>query len=373
MWCKIIIREAMTNKSEFWPDHFAGGLLCLVMIGFAPVASAQSKGVKDKKLAPASKFDLSHWNITLPIDFNKDGKVDSVTVKDLKKYSHPDFFYLDDQNRMVFVAPNKGAKTKNTSNTRSELRYMHRGTNTKIKTNAAANNFAVEARAGSDKFGSVGGRMDATLHVDHVALNAGNPDKKAAYSAVIGQIHADKYKSTKSGFGYGNEPLKIFYKKWPDHNTGSVFWTYERNLAKKDKNRTDIAYPVWGNTWENSSAPGSAGVALGEEFSYTVNVFKNTMYLSFDSPTKKTVTYQINLANNIDAYGKADPLDNKYSYGGDSLYFKAGVYNQCSTKNDSGTWSIGCQGTGNWGTDKANGDYAQVTFSKLVVGESTAP
>ena len=56
--------------------------------------------------------------------------------------------------------------------------------------------------------------MDATLRVDHVA---GNPNKKPAYSVVVGQIHAMKYKNTSSGFGYGNEPLKIYYKKWPGH------------------------------------------------------------------------------------------------------------------------------------------------------------
>lgn len=329
---------------------------------------------KDEKAVPPAKvFDLSHWNITLPTDKNKDKKVDTVSTKDLKKFSDPDFFYLDDQNRMVFASPNKGGTTKNTSNTRSELRYMIRGKNTKIKTQSAANNFAVLARKDSDKFGSIGGRMDATLHVDHVALRAGNPDTKAAYSAVVGQIHATKYKNTRSGFGFGNEPLKIYFKKFPGHEKGSVFWTYERNLAKKDDNRTDIAYPVWGKTWKDAEEPGAAGIALGEEFSYTVNVHKNTMHLTFSSANHPTVNYSINLANNVDAYGVVDPLDNKYSYGGETLYFKAGIYNQCSTKKGGGTWYAGCLGTGNWEEDKANGDYAQATFSKLVVGPSTPP
>ena len=328
---------------------------------------------KDKSPVPADKFDLSHWNITVPLDKNKDGKADVISVKKLKKYSHPDFFYLDDQNRMVFASPNKAQTTKNSSNTRSELRYMLRGKDTRIKTQSAANNFAVKARKDSDKFGSIGGRMDATLHVDHVALRAGDASTKAAYSGVVGQIHATKYDSTKSGFGYGNEPLKIYYKKFPEHNTGSVFWTYERNLAKEDPNRTDIVYPVWGNTWENSTDPGASGIALGEEFSYTVNVHLNVMHLTFTHPTRKTVKYSINLANNLDAYGKVDELDNKYSYGGDTLYFKAGIYNQCSTKKGGGSWYAGCAGTGDWEEDKANGDYAQATFSKLVVGPSTAP
>lgn len=328
---------------------------------------------KDKDPVPADAFDLSHWNITLPADKNKDGKPDSISVKKLQKYAHPDFFYLDDQNRMVFASPNKATTTKNSSNTRSELRHMLRGKNTRIKTHAAANNFAVRARKDSDKFGSVGGRLDAILHVDHVARRAGNSETKAAYSAVVGQIHAVKYESTASGFGYGNEPLKIYYKKFPDHETGSVFWNYERNLAKDDPNRTDIAYPVWGNTWENAEDPGKKGIALGERFGYTVNVHENTMYLTFTNATQGNVKYAINLANNKDAYGKIDPLDNPYSYGGDSLYFKAGIYNQCSTKTGGGTWYAGCSGTGDWSVDKANGDYAQATFSALTVGPSMPP
>lgn len=361
----------MTTNTQF--SAMILGTALFMANSWGVTASAQVKGIKDEALAPASNFDLRYWNITLPVDENKDGKVDTITVKKLQKYSHPNFFYLDDQGRMVFVAPNKGAKTKNTSNTRSELRHMLRGKNTKYKTHSGQNNFAVLARKDSDKFGRVGGKLEATLNVDHVALNAGNPNKKAAYSAVVGQIHAVKYDNTTSGFGFGNEPLKIYYKKWPGHNTGSVFWTYERNLAKDNPNRTDIAYPVWGNTWENSADPNASGIRLGEEFSYIVNVHKNTMYLTFESPGHPTVKHQINLANNVDANGKVNPLDNKYGYGGDSLYFKAGIYNQCSTKDADGIWYTACAGTGDWAIDKANGDYAQATFSRLIAGDSSAP
>jgi len=361
----------MTHNLKLATKTSAAALLGLCAAFASVNAVAQSKPIKNnKKLAPASKFDMSHWNITLPVDQNGDGKVDSVKVKELQKYSHPDFFYLDENDHMVFVAPNRGAKTKNTTNVRSELRYMLRGTKTKYKTHGPENNFAMLAQPQSDKFGSVGGKMEATLRVDHVALNAGNSSTKAAHSVVVGQIHAVKYKDHRSGFGYGNEPLKIYYKKFPGHDKGSVFWNYERNLAKDDPNRKDISYPVWGNTWENQSDPGAAGVALGEDFSYTVNVHKNTMHLTFESPTKKTVKYSIALVNNVDAYGNVDELDNKYSYGGDSMYFKAGVYNQCSTKKGGGTWYAGCDGTGKWDVDKANGDYAQATFSRLVVGDS---
>ncbi|MDA8708813.1 polysaccharide lyase family 7 protein [Hellea sp.] len=358
--------------SNFTVKSAKTGIIHAIVIAALCSVSVQAMA-QDKAAVPADKFDLSEWNITLPIDKDGNKKPDTITVKQIRKYSHPDFFYLDDQDRMVFASPNKAATTKNTSNTRSELRQMLRGKNTRIKTHSAKNNFAVLARKGSEKYGSIGGRMDATLHVDHVATRAGNPDTKAAYSAVVGQIHAVKYDKTSSGFGYGNEPIKIYYKKFPDQNTGSVFWTYERNLAKDDPNRTDIAYPVWGNTWKTKTDPGAAGIALGEEFSYTINVHENTMYLTFTSPNHPTVTYVHSLVRNYDGYGKLDPLDNKFSYGGDSLYFKAGIYNQCSTKKGGGTWYAGCPGTGDWAVDKANGDYAQATFSKLTVGPSTPP
>ena len=322
------------------------------------------------KALPADHFDLSHWNITLPLDDNNDGKVDKVKVKDIQTYSHPDFFYMNADGHMVFTAPNKATTTPNSSNTRSELRYMSRGSNTKIKTAAPGNNFALRAHPNANSFASVGGRMEATVKVDHVARRAGNPDRPAAFSAVIGQIHAIKDKPQSGAFGYGNEPLKIYFKKYPDHDTGSVFWNYERNLAKADPDRTDIAYPVWGNIWTNTDNPGSAGIPLGQELSYVVNVYEDVMHLEFSTAGKPTVNYKINLADNVDANGTVDAKDNPKGYEGDAHYFKAGMYNQCSTKDAPGVWYAACPGTGIWETDKANGDYAQATFSRLVVTDA---
>ena len=322
-------------------------------------------------VAPATAFDLSEWNITVPTDTDRNQKPDTIKVKDIQTYSHPDFFYLGEDGHMVFATPNKAFTTPNSSNTRSELRHMLRGSNTNIKTHDPKNNFVIAARRDAEGFGRIGGRMDATLRVDHVARRAGNPDKAPAYSVVVGQIHAVKEKEQKGNFGYGNEPLKIYYKKFPGHDTGSVFWNYERNLAKDNPDRRDIAYPVWGNTWENPTDPGAQGLPLGEDFSYTVNVYENTMYLRFENPRLGVKIFSLNLANNIDAYGNPDTKDNRYGYGGDQNYFKAGAYNQCSTKDTPGFWYAACPGTGEWTTDKANGDYAQVSFSKLTVGPAT--
>ncbi|MEI6894680.1 MAG: polysaccharide lyase family 7 protein [Colwellia sp.] len=328
---------------------------------------------------PADKFDLSHWKITVPLDDNKDGKIDEIDVKEIQSYSHPDFFYLDENGGLVFAVPNKATTTSGSSNTRSELRQMLRGMDKRIGTHDPGNNFAIARNPEAKRFAAVGGKMSATLKVNAVSLRAGHPEKQPAYSVVVGQIHADKNKKLqkvtegKGDFGWGNEPIKIYYKKWPNHDKGSVFWNYERNLPKNDPNRIDIAHPVWGNTWENPADPGAEGISLGEEFSYIINVHGNIMYLTFTAEGHPEVKYQIDLSNNIDPYGKVDSLDNPWGYTRDGNYFKAGAYNQCSTKDTKGLWYTACPGTGDWATDKANGDYTSVTFSKLELSESTPP
>ena len=326
---------------------------------------------------PADKFDLRFWKLTLPLDENSDGKVDEIKVASLQKYSHPDYFYLDQDGYLVFVAPNKAKTTAGSTNTRSELRQMLRGKNTRIGTHDPKNNFALKAHRGARSFADIGGQLEATLKVLHVARNAKHVSKKSAYSVVVGQIHADKDRDVINkgkGFGWGNEPIKIFYKKWPDHETGSVFWTYERNLERSNPDRTDIAYPIWGNTWENPEDPGEDGIALGQLFNYNINVHGNVMYLTFrTADPSQTVEYQIDLSNNVDAYGNVDDKDHPQGYSGDALYFKAGAYNQCSTSDDTAMWYPGCAGTGDWATDKANGDYASVAFRRIQLTRSVDP
>jgi len=326
---------------------------------------------------PADKFDLRFWKLTLPLDDNKDGKVDEIKVGSMHKYSHPDFFYLDQNGYLVFTAPNKAKTTAGSTNTRSELRQMFRGKNTRIGTHDPKNNFALKAHRAARSFADIGGQLEATLKVLHVAKNAKHVDKKPAYSVVVGQIHAVKDQAVINkgkGFGWGNEPIKIYYKKWPDHDTGSVFWTYERNLERTNPDRTDIAYPVWGNTWENPEDPGEKGIALGQLFNYNINVHGNIMYLTFrTTDPSQTVKYQIDLSDNVDAYGKVDEKDHPQGYSGDALYFKAGAYNQCSTKDDSAMWYAACAGTGDWATDKANGDYASVAFRRIQLTGSVDP
>jgi len=358
-------------------------LLCVAASGCASNSDSSSTSSSSStttrvasgatNVIPGNVIDLSYWNITLPSDADKNGKPDTVKIPQISRLIHPDYFYVNKSGGVVFSAPNKAVTTANSSNTRSELRHMSRGSNRKIKTKEYGNNFSIQAHPKSSSFAAVGGKLEATLSVNHVPVNAGYPDKAPAYSAVVGQIHGVKESKPYKSGGYGNEPIKIYFKKWPNHNTGSVFWTYERNLAKAHPDRRDIAYPVWGNAWDVASDPGSKGISLNEEFSYTINVHNNIMYLTFENARQGVVKHQIDLSNNVDAYGNVDTKANPNGYSHDQLYFKAGIYNQCSTKDQPGFWYTACPGTGVWSVDKANGDYAQSTFTKLELSPSTAP
>ena len=323
---------------------------------------------------PAEKFDLSQWKINTPTDNNNDGIVDEIGIKEIQTYQHPDYFYLDADGHMVFAAPNKAITSVNSTNTRSELHHMLGGKSAGAR--AFSNNFALKSNRRANEFAQIGGNLQATLKVNHVSTRAKYVEKPTAFSVVVGQVHAvqDKVRREEGeGYGWGNEPLKIYYKKLPNHKYGSVFWNYERNLEKNNPDRTDISYLVWGKSWLDMDNPGEQGIALDEAFSYEVNVYENTMYLTFSTARHGTVNYEINLANNIDAYGKVDELDYAKGYTGEGNHFKAGAYNQCSTKDDPSFRYPACPGTGDWATDKANGDYTQVTFMSLTAGNAKKP
>lgn len=352
-------------------------LLDQASLCFVTFASIASIACATETQIPAERFDLSFWKLTLPLDEDENGKVDEIDTRELGQYAHPDFFYVDRSGFLVFTAPNNAATTRTSTNTRSELRQMFRGTDTSIGTHDPKNNFALEAHPRSNEFADIGGQLEATLKVLHLPGRARYPDRPSAFSVVIGQIHAlkdEKLVRSGSGFGYGNEPLKIFYKKWPGHESGSVFWTYERNLERDNLARRDIAYPVWGNSWDNPDDPGEDGIALGELFNYNVNVYGNVMYLTFrTSDPNRTVSYRLDLSDNVDANGIIDEKDNPDGYSGDAFYFKAGVYNQCSTHDSDDTRDPVCAGTGDWATDKANGDYASVAFRRIQLTRSVKP
>ena len=151
---------------------------------------------------------FQHWNLILG---------DGSNVGQAIKYADENFFYTandDHGDWVVFKTPNAGNTHGTSNNTRTELAQLKKWS---PMTDA---------------------KMNATLKVMNVATS-GDARVAATYSVVVGQIH--------SADGHENEPLKIFYKKFPGHSKGSVFWNYEINTAGDDNSqRWDYSYPIWG-------------------------------------------------------------------------------------------------------------------------------
>nr|WP_245838811.1 polysaccharide lyase family 7 protein [Maribacter sedimenticola] len=292
---------------------------------------------------------------------------DGTRSEDLIDYEKKDFFYVENDgstNWVVYKTPNSGITSKTSSNTRTEL--------------------------GQKKhwIPETGGKLTGTLKVQHVSTS-GDARVAASFSVVVGQIHSDE--------GHENEPIKIFYKKFPGHTKGSVFWNYEINTKGDNSKRWDYSTAVWG--YDMSVVGESAtsypkepedGIALGEEFSYEINVYKGIMYLTFSSEGHKTVNFTKNLLQsdyatkseipdqiwNLYAAIGRDGVERENAYAGEIQYFKQGAYNQTNGKSpdDNLVWSTGAQiYDGDIAKQYANGSYTEVWFREASVGEGTAP
>lgn len=293
---------------------------------------------------------------------------DGTNVENLVNFENKDFFYtvIDGTRRwVVYKTPNSGVTSKNSSNTRTELHEKRE--------------WAPEE----------GGKLTGTCKVMHVSIS-GDARVAASYSVVVGQIH--------SGEGHENEPLKIFYKKFPGHKKGSVFWNYEINTNGDDNSgRWDYSSAVWGHDMsivgtEKDVFPVEPidGIELGEEFSYEVNVYKGIMYLTFKSEGHETKTFTKNLikseyVNKSDLPAQVNKLfvpigqdgtERVTAYKGELGYFKQGAYNQTNGKSPE-TNMVWCAGAETYGGDIAkqyeNGCYTEVWFREATVGPGVPP
>ena len=296
---------------------------------------------------------LDKWKI-----LNGDGS----RSDELIGYEAPGFFYAVRDSAqgssgtpwVVYKTPNAGVTSRTSSNTRTELGEIRRWTPEE------------------------GGRLTGTLKVMHVSTS-GDARVAASHSVVVGQMH--------SMDGHENEPLKIFYKKFPGHELGSVFWNYEINTAGEDNGgRWDYSTPVWGHdmfvlgeTPDAAPAEPTDGVALGEEFSYAVDVREGLMTLTFEraGEAPKTFTKSLvqseytrpsDIPDQIRTYYAAigrDGVERPEAYAGERQFFKQGAYNQTNGKSpeDNIVWSTGAETyDGDIERQYANGDYAEVWF-----------
>ena len=293
---------------------------------------------------------------------------DGTREDQLVDFEHKDFFYtvIDGTRRwVVYKTPNAGVTSPNSSNTRTELHEKR------------------------EWVPEEGGKLTGTCKVMHVSTS-GDARVAASYSTVVGQIH--------SGEGHENEPFKLYYKKFPGHEKGSVFWNYEINTAGEDNaGRWDFSTAIWGHdmavvgTAKDAYPPEpEEGIKLGEEFSYEVNVYEGIMYLTFKSPNHETKTFTKNLIASdyttkadlpqqvITLFGPQgqDGVERATAYKGELNYFKQGAYNQTNGKKPEKNW-VWHTGAETYGGDipkqYENGSYTEVWFRDSTVGLATPP
>lgn len=292
---------------------------------------------------------FDHWKLILG---------DGSNVGIASDFRHNDYFYTtrDDQGDwVVFKTPNGGNTHGTSNNTRTELAQTKKW----------------YPKTANDK-------LTATVKVMNVSAT-GDARVASTHSVVVGQIH--------SADGHENEPLKIFYKKFPGHTKGSVFWHYEINTAGDDNSgRWDYSTAVWGHDFsvvgdtENTYPEEPIdGIELGEVFSYQVEVKDGMMYLTFNSEGHETKTFTKNLIESEYATNEDIPIqtrelffpigqdgvERKEAYAGEGCFFKLGAYNQTNGKSpeENRNW---CSGAETHGGDVkkqyADGNYVEVWF-----------
>lgn len=315
-----------------------------------PTTSTSSQQPEAETPSDVISF-FDKWKITMG-----DGSREQILVG----YEHEDYFYSanDGDDWVVYKTPNSGGTTPNSSNTRSELHQLEEWTP------------------------ETGGVLTGTLKVMHVSTTA-DARVPASFSVIVGQIHGAE--------GHENEPLKIFYKKFPGHNKGSVFWNYEINTEGSNDKRWDYATAVWGDDWSvlgpdaaTYPAEPEDGIELGEEFSYEVVVSDGVMRLKFEAEGHPSRTFEKSLVSSeytrssdipeqvlalFESMGQ-DGTERPEAYSGELQYFKQGAYNQTNGKvrDDHLVWSTGADTyDGDLAAQYANGSYAEVWFKDATV------
>lgn len=282
---------------------------------------------------------------------------DGSNVGDASKYENKDFFYTASDSTgdwVVFKTPNAGDTHGTSNNTRTEL--------------AQTKKWRAMTKAS----------LEATVKVMNVS-RTGDERVAASHAVVIGQIH--------SADAFENEPLKIFYKKFPGHTKGSVFWHYEINTAgNSNAKRWDYSTAVWGNDFSTigpteNTVPDEPkdGIMYGEAFTYKIEIQNGIMNLTFTSDGHETKTFTKNLITSdyttmADVPNQTkklffpigqDGLERANAYAEEGLFFKLGSYNQTNGKSPevNRNWCSGAEThDGDLQKQYADGNYAEVWF-----------
>jgi len=261
-------------------------------------------GDLDSNATPSENFDLSEWNLGVPVDNDDNDKSDTISVEDLNDGYESEFFYTGSDGGLVFKNYVDGPKTStNTSYTRSELREILGGDEDAGDTEIGPVNWVFSSTSSSvqNASGGVDGTMRATLAVNHVTStgNGTHPGR-----TIIGQIHAKD-----------NEPCRLYYRKLPGNTNGSIYFAHET----KDGDEDNIN--IIGSESTSQSNP-SDGIALGEVFTYEIKAEGDDLTVTIIRDGKDDVT------------GYVDMSDSGYDESDQYMYFKAGLYTQNNTGED---------------------------------------
>jgi poly(beta-D-mannuronate) lyase len=278
----------------------------------------------DASKAPSGNFDLLDWYLSIPED-EGDGYATSVKEVELAASYEDSYFYTGSDGGMVFYTPVKGVTTSSgTKYVRTELREMLRRGDTSYSTSGKDNNWAFSSIPSSSQsaFGGIDGVLDATLAVNHVTTTSSNNEQVGRI--VIGQIHAE-----------GNEPIRLYYHKLPGNSNGAIYFAHETSKADGGNETwyNLLGSMVSSNGDLSSTSNPSNGIALNEEFSYTITVNGDSLTAKISQNGSQLASKTINMSGS--------GYDDSSNY----MYFKAGIYLQDNSSDDS--------------------DYAKVTFYKL--------
>ncbi len=326
-------------------------LLSIILLMTAAIAKISTPPIKSV-YENFSGF-LSHWNLILGNGEN----ISNVAGFEDRNYFYP----ITDEGKtwLAFKTPNGGTTHGTSNNTRTELAQ-------KLK-------WLPEERA----------VLAATVKVMAVS-ESGRNDVSASHSTVIGQIH--------SSDGFENEPLKIFYKKYPGHKKGSVFWHYEINPAgDSNSKRWDFSSAVWGNDFSVIGTSANTvpeepleGIEIGESFRYTIIVKNGEMKLIFESENHPTKIFIKNLIQSdytadscIHSQTKElffplgqNGLERPDAYLNEGLFFKIGAYNQTNGKPyaSNPNWCSDAEThKGDLSRQYSTGNYTEVWFTDFTL------
>ena len=250
-------------------------------------------------------IDLQDWYLSIPTDDDNSGTADNISESRLANgFTHSEYFYVSKDGALVMRSPTVGFKTStNTNYVRVELREMLRRGNTDISTQGVnKNNWVLSSatQSNQDKSGGVDGRLHVSMSVNQVTTTGENYQ---IGRVIIGQIHAND-----------DEPVRLYYRKLPNNNLGSIYFAHERRANVSDgTDKEEIWIEMIGSRESNAPNP-TDGIALNERFSYTIDTQGNTLNVTISRDGKSDVTRSVNMENS--GYDEEDQY----------LYFKVGVY-----------------------------------------------